>query len=35
MIKNIILIFTFILSISCSRNNNTTTVNEIEPNDNE
>ena len=35
MIKNIILIFIFILIISCNRNNNIITVNEIEPNDNE
>ncbi|WP_157151857.1 DNA-binding protein [Brachyspira sp. SAP_772] len=35
MIKNIILILMLILLISCNRNNNTSTVNEIEPNDNE
>lgn len=35
MIKNIILIFTFTLLISCNKNNNSNTVNEIEPNNNE
>ena len=35
MIKKIILIFMLILLISCNKNNNITTVDEIEPNDNE